>query len=451
MEEERLSRELLSHTVAVNQTFESFLGQLRQIHNVVQHQWDEFKRNTRTQQLHPQTQPPRSPRSPLPLSPRSRTPTPPPIRGRREEREREEYAHGHSSNPRVKLNVGGTIFETTERVLLERESIFTHLLTTNHHNSHHHSHPHSHHTHGQVHPHHSSSSGFPADPLHSQAALGSGGSGYNSIQSHSYPSSRASSPSASSTMSAYSGGALSASGKPRNGSLVGLPTTITAGTGREGDGDYFIDRSPDVFSHILEYFRTGHLLESSDLLGWQQQMLARDIEFYCIKPLLEGNSATNLTWTYDVRQDTTVVLTDGGRTLQDQSFVYFKFYGGTPLRNRIHKWRVTAHRTDGVWMATASSCTGIGPVDNPKFDNVVTINFVDGTVCIHGGGEQPFVEWPSGAGDRSAEFEWNSRERHLTVTALELSTSWTIPQNGIQSPVVKTCDRSVKFTIHSLM
>ncbi len=47
------------------------------------------------------------------------------------------------------------------------------------------------------------------------------------------------------------------------------------------DGYYFIDRSGDVFQYILEYMRTGHLLEPED--DFLKDVLYDDMKFFDIQ------------------------------------------------------------------------------------------------------------------------------------------------------------------------
>eukprot|EP01006_Ploeotia_vitrea_P057503 TRINITY_DN68182_c7_g1_i1.p1 TRINITY_DN68182_c7_g1~~TRINITY_DN68182_c7_g1_i1.p1 ORF type:complete len:345 (+),score=15.46 TRINITY_DN68182_c7_g1_i1:18-1052(+) len=228
--------------------------------------------------------------------------------------------------------------------------------------------------------------------------------------------------------------------------------------GSEADADsypeseYFIDRSPDVFGHLLEYLRAGKMVSLSELPGWQRDQLQRDIDFYQIHSLIASPPEPPFVFKWDdeyIAGDPSLELTRAGATIQrvnkGSGFSCSKYFKASPPMVDVFSWKVTAERVDGSTAWPSSVSAGIG--DGTNHDTIVRI-------CFHNGhmwpGNTPFVDW-SNPTTRVAKFTFNTKTDQITISSEGCATYRTVPSTDLGAkwvPVVRPFgDTGVRFTI----
>eukprot|EP01006_Ploeotia_vitrea_P001645 TRINITY_DN105305_c0_g1_i1.p1 TRINITY_DN105305_c0_g1~~TRINITY_DN105305_c0_g1_i1.p1 ORF type:complete len:325 (-),score=46.52 TRINITY_DN105305_c0_g1_i1:209-1183(-) len=229
----------------------------------------------------------------------------------------------------------------------------------------------------------------------------------------------------------------------------------------DDDGEFFIDRAPNVFGLILDYLRTRQPLDVEHLPTFEQRMLQSDIDFYQISsvPPFVINTGVKFLLPAD---DDSVVLMDNDHTLLRKKMALVKntgwgqyYVASFPMQGIFKdpiRWKLTARRTTKTITKTGWNCwTGIGDLDDPQDENVVDIGLGSGEVDVLGGGGVPFVEWPEDLLCRVVEFEYAPMDATISISALGKCCKHHLPPSttGNPGPVVlcnrATCD--ISFTI----
>eukprot|EP01006_Ploeotia_vitrea_P016844 TRINITY_DN47757_c0_g1_i1.p1 TRINITY_DN47757_c0_g1~~TRINITY_DN47757_c0_g1_i1.p1 ORF type:complete len:318 (-),score=26.52 TRINITY_DN47757_c0_g1_i1:650-1603(-) len=157
------------------------------------------------------------------------------------------------------------------------------------------------------------------------------------------------------------------------------------------EGEYFVDRSPLMFGHLLQYLRSGYLVEADELREWEERALQDDIDFYQVHSLLKQHdthlsaSSPPLAWDVSgqVADKKTVLINRDGKLLEVINSPYQFFcapLGSNLARKTVLKWKVVATRQGG----SLCSSVGVGNSKWPEGENRVMLDLSTGEVTSCG-------------------------------------------------------------------
>eukprot|EP01006_Ploeotia_vitrea_P067155 TRINITY_DN96548_c0_g1_i1.p1 TRINITY_DN96548_c0_g1~~TRINITY_DN96548_c0_g1_i1.p1 ORF type:complete len:400 (+),score=17.10 TRINITY_DN96548_c0_g1_i1:73-1272(+) len=256
--------------------------------------------------------------------------------------------------------------------------------------------------------------------------------------------------------------------------------------------EYFVDRSPAVFSTVLEYLRTGRPVGTAHLTDQEFQLLQEDVDFYQISSFFKTNqllfdplyasqmqndtTKQNGQQTHDnsnpfqyptallnqplvssfhqplvryhnrLMKDTSVNISNGGKTLNrvapHQQDAYYIAMFADPRRWQIAEsmtWRITATSTGGatgwqsevgVWNSDADFDMNSAADENQR----AVIGLRSGKIYTpHGQKATSFVEWQPGV-PRAASFHYTAADSMLTIRAGGIMANVGLPKK--QKPPV---------------
>eukprot|EP01006_Ploeotia_vitrea_P056204 TRINITY_DN68078_c3_g2_i1.p1 TRINITY_DN68078_c3_g2~~TRINITY_DN68078_c3_g2_i1.p1 ORF type:complete len:321 (-),score=22.72 TRINITY_DN68078_c3_g2_i1:46-1008(-) len=221
------------------------------------------------------------------------------------------------------------------------------------------------------------------------------------------------------------------------------------------EGQYFIDRSPDTFGHILEYLRSGRL-DTRHLPERQKEMLKTDIDFFQIHSLIKPPG--RMVWQQPTAAiaHSVKVVDDGNtmvvlRTILGHHCACFPTIGSDTNEDR--RWVITAKSGQPQGATTTSSKSslwygtiGICSKETGDGGHYIGIGVHSGKV-YNVGTEIPFVHWQENATTRTVEFRLTATQ--LTIFAMGHSKSLTLPRGNTWFPAAGwgACAGQT-FTIH---
>jgi hypothetical protein len=158
------------------------------------------------------------------------------------------------------------------------------------------------------------------------------------------------------------------------------------------DGAYFINRSFQLFHHIVDFLRDGGLDVS--LSEDDHRALCREADFYQLKELLDVlNPSVDDHWT--LTETPNGVLSNGGLTLNGtKTNEYASSRGMIGWTYDVHEWVV---RIDGI---SYGVCVGISPenIDPVDHNNDIscTLGCYNGCVYFFGKDGGEYINVPNG-------------------------------------------------------
>eukprot|EP01006_Ploeotia_vitrea_P056187 TRINITY_DN68074_c5_g2_i2.p1 TRINITY_DN68074_c5_g2~~TRINITY_DN68074_c5_g2_i2.p1 ORF type:complete len:244 (+),score=21.19 TRINITY_DN68074_c5_g2_i2:310-1041(+) len=205
----------------------------------------------------------------------------------------------------------------------------------------------------------------------------------------------------------------------------------------DDNGEYFIDRSPQAFPHVLEYLRShkkASLSSSSEPSSENEvELLERDLDFYQVTSY---NQPTQVQWCCP--QPVCVALKNNCATLsRDAPSSAGTWYIGAflqePDSSGCSYWRVVGSATS--MGAQWNGNIGLGVIRGHRARCRVAIGWNSGNIYEAGqpDGHQG-VQW-EGRLDRMVDFCFNRKEEQLSMYAMGTCITCKIPTEHITDMV----------------
>eukprot|EP01006_Ploeotia_vitrea_P055757 TRINITY_DN68030_c6_g1_i1.p1 TRINITY_DN68030_c6_g1~~TRINITY_DN68030_c6_g1_i1.p1 ORF type:complete len:360 (-),score=33.98 TRINITY_DN68030_c6_g1_i1:106-1185(-) len=217
----------------------------------------------------------------------------------------------------------------------------------------------------------------------------------------------------------------------------------------DAEGEYFIDRSPQMFPMILEYLRTRQV-NTDHLSDYERRLLVSDVDFYQVRtfpPCSQCKFTSD-----DIIGDDTVTISNMGHTLHRTAAhkTLNRIYTCTVLQpsmysGNIVKWKFSAHTTHPSKVIPRGAYVGIGPATNARIEDTVLVNLTTGKLGTCNT-FSPFIEWGSEE-TRVVHFTWNQDKQQITVSACGHENTVNLPTIQTYRAPLVWCNTYARDTV----
>eukprot|EP01006_Ploeotia_vitrea_P053590 TRINITY_DN67802_c3_g2_i1.p1 TRINITY_DN67802_c3_g2~~TRINITY_DN67802_c3_g2_i1.p1 ORF type:complete len:355 (+),score=38.23 TRINITY_DN67802_c3_g2_i1:136-1200(+) len=234
-------------------------------------------------------------------------------------------------------------------------------------------------------------------------------------------------------------------------------------------GQYFIDRSPDMFSVILEYLRSGKTTKFIELTKNQRAMLEDDLDFYGISSFPRFSCAWDVTASgreyFHFIDNGRIAIGDATNTKVTEAAVQAQPLS-TASVDSLH-WTITVTKMvpgavlafgkqTNTWADRQQDCANVagggGGMDTDwplsiavhHLRNGVAVGMAAGDIKLPGQPVKPFISWPPNSNSRTVHFMLDTSTWDLTISALNDVYSMTVKVEPVSEIVPGVVTNSLK-------